>query len=231
MTIKLSKRLETIANFVPSGHSVADIGTDHALIPSYLVKNNISPCVIAGDIHKGPLESAQKQINNLFLDNKINLRLGDGLEILKPGEVDIVIIAGMGGVTIREILVHNPEVVASLKRLILQPNMAVEQVRRWALDNNWNIIDEELLYEDGQYYEIIILEKGKMIIENDILLLLGPKLVLNKHKLLIPYYRKIYKKEQDIIQALEKTSSKNALQKAVEMQEKWKKIKQVIKCL
>jgi len=228
--IRLSKRLKQIADFVPLGTVVADIGTDHALLPSYLVQEKFVPTAIAVDVSAGPLEVAQKQVRSLLLADRISVRLGDGLQSLKPGEVQTVVIAGMGGATIRKILLRSPQVVNHLQRLILQPNIAAEVVRGWAIHNNWKIIDEEIVYEDERFYEIIVLEPGKMKIEDDVYLFLGPKLVEKFQLYLVDYLKSQKKGDEEILQQLGHSSSQAAREKAEALRQKWEKIGQVIKC-
>ncbi|KJS22661.1 MAG: hypothetical protein VR72_04790 [Clostridiaceae bacterium BRH_c20a] len=228
--VRLSKRLKQIADFVPLGTVVADIGTDHALLPSYLVQEKIAPSAIAIDVSAGPLEVAQKQVRSLLLADRISVRLGDGLEPLEPGEAQTVIIAGMGGATIRKILLRSPQVLNQLQRLILQPNIGAESVRAWAIHNNWKIIDEEIVYEDERFYEIIVLEPGKMKIENDIYLFLGPKLVEKFQLHLVDYLKSQKKGDEGILQQLEHGSSQDAREKTEAIRQKWEKIGQVIKC-
>ncbi|MDK2822603.1 MAG: tRNA (adenine22-N1)-methyltransferase [Clostridia bacterium] len=228
--VKLSKRLKQVASFVPLGTVVADIGTDHALLPSFLVQEKISPSAIAVDINEGPIKVAQAQIRKLLLADKISVRYGDGLEPIKVGEVQTVVIAGMGGSTITKILNKSTQVVAKLQRLILQPNLAADLVRSWAVHNNWKIIDEEIIFEDGHFYEIIVLEPGKMELEDDIYLFLGPKLVEKYHVYLVDYLKNQKKAEQEILKQLEKSNSKEAQEKSKSIREKWNKIGQVIKC-
>jgi len=228
--IKLSKRLKQIADFVPLGTVVADIGTDHALLPCFLVQEKIAPAAVAVDVSEGPLQIAQKQVRSLLLADKISVRLGDGLEPISPEEVQTVVIAGMGGATINKILTKSPEVVHKLQRLILQPNVAAEFVRSWALHNNWKIVDEEIVYEDERFYEIIVLEPGKMQIEDDIYLFLGPCLVEKFHIHLVDYLRKQKEGDWEILKELEKSNSQSAKEKAGAIKEKWEKAGQVIKC-
>lgn len=228
--VKLSKRLKRIADYVPMGTVVADIGTDHALLPSYLVQEKIVPSAIAVDVHSGPLEVAKKQVRALLLADRVSVRLGDGLKPIKLGEVQTVVIAGMGGATIKKILMQSPEVVKGLQRMILQPNVAAEFVRKWALHNNWKILDEEIIYEDESFYEIIVLEPGKMEMEDDIFLFLGPKLVEKYQPLLIDYLKRQKAGDQEILKELENSNSLSAREKALLLKQKWEKIGQVIKC-
>ena len=226
--IKLSKRLEEIVKLVALGNTVADIGTDHALIACYLAKENISPKIIASDLNKEPLKVATEQIKAYLVEDKVTTRLGDGLSILEAGEVDSVIIAGMGGSTMKSILEEHPQVVKELKQIILQPHVGAEHLRRWAFENGWKIVKEQLVEEDGFYYEIMSLEQGDMAIEEDILFFLGPKLVEEKHPLLIPSLDSLLKSEMDILNQLAKSSNAKAKERADKIKTKWKNVKKVL---
>ena len=109
--IKLSQRLQAIAQFVPQGAQVADIGTDHGFLPCYLVQCGQADRVIACDINEQPLAVAQKNIADSQVGEKVLTRLGDGLQVIAPGEVNVVTIAGMGGALMAEILNDAPQVV------------------------------------------------------------------------------------------------------------------------
>jgi tRNA (adenine22-N1)-methyltransferase len=194
------------------------------------VQERIVPAAIAVDVSPGPLEIAQKQVRALLLADKISVRLGDGLKEISPGEVQTVVIAGMGGATIKKILTQSPCVVAKLQRLILQPNVAAEMVRTWALHNNWKIIDEEIVFEDERFYEIIVLEPGKMEIKDEIYLFLGPKLVEKFHPLLVDLLRKQKAGDHEILNELKKSTGQGAKDKARTIEQKWQRIEQVIKC-
>ena len=228
--IKLSKRLQQIADFVPLGTKVADIGTDHALLPCYLVQEKISPSAIATDVNKGPLEIAKKQVKDLLLDDRVAVRLGDGLKPIKPLEVETVTISGMGGATIKDILDKSPEVTKGLQRLILQPNVAAWLVRSWALENGWKIVDEELIYEDEKYYEVIVLEPGKMEIKDQVYLTIGPKLLEKYHINLVPYLKSQWQKEQELLTHLENINKEETRLKVQAIREEWDKIRRVISC-
>ena len=226
--IKLSKRLEEIVKLVALGNTVADIGTDHALIACYLAKENISPKIIASDLNKEPLKVATEQIKAYLVEDKVTTRLGDGLSILEAGEVDSIVIAGMGGSTMKSILEEHPKVVKELKQIILQPHVGAEHLRRWAFENGRKIVKEQLVEEDGFYYEIMSLEQGDMAIEEDILFFLGPKLVEEKHPLLIPSLDSLLKSEMDILNQLAKSSNAKAKERAEKIKTKWKNVKKVL---
>lgn len=159
--MELSRRLYAVASLVTEGASVADVGTDHGYIPIYLMQQNIASKVIALDINGGPLERARMHIIGYNLKGQIETRLSDGLSAVQPGEVDTMIAAGMGGGLVIKILEEGREVVKSLKACILQPQSEVWQVRRYLLDHHMNIIDEDMVEEDGKYYPMMRVVHGE----------------------------------------------------------------------
>ena len=215
---------------MPLGTKVADIGTDHAYLPSYLIQEKVSPWAIAADVNKGPLEVAKRQVRALLLTDRISVRLGDGLEPVEAMEVETVIISGVGGATIKDILDKKPEVVKGLQRLILQPNVAAWLVRSWASENGWKIIDEELIFEDDRYYEIIVLEPGEMEIKDEVCLTIGPKLLEKYHVNLVPYLKSQWQKEQELLIHLEKVNKEETNLKAQNIREQWAKIRRAVAC-
>ena len=159
-TDKLSSRLTTVAKFVPKGSRMADIGSDHAYLPCYLAKKEIITAAIAGEVAQGPFQSAERNVQAEGLTSTISVRLGDGLEVIKPGEVDCITIAGMGGSLISSILEAGKDKLAAVKRLVLQPNIHALSIRNWFLQNGWELINEEIIEEDGKIYEVLVAEKG-----------------------------------------------------------------------
>ena len=152
--MQLSERLSSVASMVTSGNCLADVGTDHGYVPIYLYERNIIPRAIAMDVNKGPLERARLHIAEYGYQNNIETRLSDGLAALKAGEADSVTIAGMGGPLIIRILSAYPEVTASLKELILQPQSEISEVRAWLCEQNYEIVEEHMVFEDGKYYSM-----------------------------------------------------------------------------
>ena len=136
----LSKRLEAVAELVPQGAQVADIGCDHAYLPIALIERGQVPAAIGCDINKGPLEAARKNAARAGISpEQLALRLGDGLTALAPGEVSVVTLAGMGAGLMAEILAAAPKVVAALARIIVSPNVAPWILRRWAMDHGFAV--------------------------------------------------------------------------------------------
>ena len=229
--MKLTPRLQAIADKVTPGHVVADIGTDHGYIPIYLIKNNISFKVIAADINEGPLRNAQKQISMAGLQDRIITRLGNGLKILKPDEVDTVIMAGMGGLLIKDLLVNSLSIVESVKQFILQPMVAQAELRYWLSHHGFTIVDEILAKEGNKYYEIMVVERGKTAIEDEIYYIVGKKLLENRDPLLMEYIENQIRKHKNILRGLENPVSHNARLKSLEFKDKVRKLEEVLRCL
>lgn len=200
---KLSKRLEAVASFVPTGAVVADIGSDHAYLPCYLVHNGIVKKAIAGEVVKGPYESAIRQVKLEGLEDHITVRLADGLKAVEKSDgVDTITIAGMGGPLIVSILDKCPEALQSVTRLILQPNIHAKVIREWAIRNGWAILDEVILKEDEKIYEILVLQRGAMeLSEQEILL--GKQLMANKTEVFAEKWSKEIDNWKRILTSLE----------------------------
>jgi tRNA (adenine22-N1)-methyltransferase len=150
--VKLSKRLQAVADLVTGGNCICDVGTDHAYIPIYLVQNHRIPKALAMDVNKGPLLRAMEHIAEEQMDNYIVTRQSDGLKQLQSGEADSVIIAGMGGGLVIRILEESFAKLEAVKELILQPQSDIEQVRRFIEAKGFEIIQNDIVFEDGKYY-------------------------------------------------------------------------------
>lgn len=229
--IKLSQRLQAIANMVPQGSSVADIGTDHGFLPCYLAQNGQAVQVIACDINAQPLALAQKNVADYNVTDIVSTRLGNGLSVIEPGEVDVVTIAGMGGALMLEILDAAPGVVDRLQRIILQPNVGVEAVRIWAEKNRWHIVQEELIRENDRFSVIIAMEPGRSLNSmTPVELFLGPELLAKQHPLLGLYISEEWDKTQKVLAQLAQSGSEESRHKEKMLQRKWDDINGVIKC-
>lgn len=153
----ISKRLKTIADLVTPGYRVADIGTDHGYVPIYLLRQGISPFVIAADLSPGSLEKARIQAERAgFLEaGMMECRLSDGLGGIDPGEVDSIIIAGMGGILMERILQRGMETVSCSKELILSPHRDVQLLRDFAEEHGFLLSEDFVLEDKKKKYHIL----------------------------------------------------------------------------
>ncbi len=151
----LGERLAACADLVRPGSVVADIGTDHAKLPVWLVDAGISPRAVASDINAGPIESARRNIARYGLGDKIDTRIGGGLSTVTPGEVQDIVVAGMGGELIAVILDDAPWVCSEQYRLILQPMSHPERLRRWLFEHGFSLMDERAVADAGKIYTVM----------------------------------------------------------------------------
>ncbi len=158
--MKLSDRLQLIADEIHCGETMADIGTDHGFLPLYLLETKKCPKVIMADISSGSLAKAEENCKLAKPEGDYELRLGDGIDILEDGEVDVVAIAGMGGNLIADILEWNLAKSRSIKRYILQPRRHVGKLRHWLYCNGFDIVKESLVEEGKFICEILTVESG-----------------------------------------------------------------------
>ena len=156
----LQPRLQAIADLVPAGGRLVDVGTDHAYLPIYLLQRHQIPGAIATDIHPGPLERGKSTARAYGLEEQIVFRLCDGLDAVSPQEVDTVVIAGMGGETIAAILDAVPW--SREKQLLLQPMSRAEFLRPWLVDHGYVVFAETLVQDKGHIYPILQTSGGPM---------------------------------------------------------------------
>lgn len=226
--------METVAKYVPSGARMADIGSDHAYLPCFLAKNAAISFAVAGEVAMGPFQSAERNVLSEGFSNIISVRMGDGLAVLQPNEVDCITIAGMGGTLITSILENGKDKLSSVKRLILQPNINAVSIRKWFLDNNWELVEEEIIEEDGKIYEVLVAEKGEPLkpyegsqLEKE--LLLGPILIKRKAEGFKKKWSLEMRSWQRIFEQLESAApSEETDQKKQELQNKLNWVKRVL---
>ena len=182
---KLSKRLERVAKYIITKGTLADIGSDHAYLPCYAIENEIASKAIAGEVVEGPFNSAKLNVAERNLTSQIDVRFGSGLSVLLNGEADNITVCGMGGTLITQILEEGKNKFGGKERLILQPNINSEIIRHWMENNQWALVAEDILEEDGKIYEILVAEKGLMDKLSEAELLMGPFLMKDKSKTFI----------------------------------------------
>ena len=189
--LKLSKRLLAVANLVSEGNCVADIGTDHGYVPIYLVKQHTVKAAIAMDINEGPLLRAKENIRQHGLEHYIQTRRSDGVLALKPKEADSIVIAGMGGGLMIEILTEGREVLSSVGELVLQPQSEIWEVRHFLATEGYRIETEDMVLEDGKYYPMMRIVHGTDDAENkEIYFQYGKDLLFKNHMVLADYLEK-----------------------------------------
>lgn len=158
---KLQPRLRCIAEAVPDGARLADVGTDHAYLPVWLLRAGRIPCAIASDIRQGPLERARRTAEAYGVASRMDFRLCAGLDGVTPDEADTVVIAGMGGETIVSILSAAPWLRESGAVLLLQPMTKAEVLRRWLTEHGFRITSERLVEDRGTIYAVLRAEAGR----------------------------------------------------------------------
>jgi tRNA (adenine22-N1)-methyltransferase len=158
--IELTPRLRMVADLIPVGARLADVGTDHAYLPAALIQEGKISCAIAADLRQGPLSRAKTTVRTYGLTEQIHFRLCDGLQGISPDEVDAVAIAGMGGETIASILSAAPWVKNMGVRLALQPMSSLPDLRQWLEENGYHIVVEELAREGDTLYTALLVEGG-----------------------------------------------------------------------
>lgn len=216
--MQLSQRLSSVASMVTAGNCLADVGTDHGYVPIYLYERNVIPRAIAMDVNKGPLERAELHIAESGMKNVIETRLSDGLAALKAGEADSIVIAGMGGPLMIRILSAYPEVTASAKELILQPQSEIAEVRIWLYEQGYEIIEEHMVFEDGKYYPMFKAVKNQEAEKlTDLEYKFGRLEVLKEQSVLKSYIMRELANKQAILKKLNEEMTEKSKGRAEEM--------------
>lgn len=200
-------RLECIKSMVSNCDTVADIGTDHGYVAEMLLHDNTAKKVIATDLNKGPLNRAIEYLSSKKLSDKCDFRLGSGLTVLNEHEADSIIIAGMGGDLISDILHVSENVALSANELILQPMTAVDKLRQYLYENGYKIIDENIVKEFHHYYFILKAIPGKAEVEHEIYYEISSHLLKKKDSIMYEYIDKLLSTNKKIIENLKKTNN------------------------
>lgn len=202
--MKLSVRLQAVADMITRGSRVADIGTDHGYIPIYMTLYELSPYAYAMDVNKGPLQRAENNIKLYGLEDKVETRLSDGMSALKAGEADTVVIAGMGGLLTIRLLQNAADLLTDIKELVLSPHSDVKLVREYILDNGFDIVQENMVIDEGKFYPILRIAHAAGIRPDETGLMFGQKL-LDSHDQTL--YRYLIKEQDKNISILNKLKS------------------------
>jgi len=227
--MQLDNRLQAVADLVPLKSRVADIGTDHAYLPVYLVENGRAEFVVAGDKNPGPCEAAARTVKASGYEDRISVRQGDGLSVLAAGEVDTICMAGMGGSLMCEILGASPKVLKSVGTLVLQPMNAPLELRRWLYRHSWHIEDETLAIAEGRLYEIIMAKKGRRKWPSRLMMEIGPMLWEKKTELLRHHIEALIFRNRRIAAGMEKSEDARKSRKYKELLEDIKALEERLK--
>ena len=230
--MEISNRLKAIANCLPvATNVVVDIGTDHGYIPIYLVKNKIANKCIACDINPKPLQNAKNNISHYKMEAQIETRLGNGLSQIKKGEADAIIIAGMGGMLIIDILKENIEVVKAAGLLILQAQLDIMEVRKYIHSIEFTIVDEKMIYDEGKYYTIITAKPGQENSYSEIGYMFGEKIIEKNDVVFKEFINNKLSNLEVLERNISKAKTENSVKRLEEIRNEMQLYKEVLKCL
>lgn len=230
--LPISKRLLMNASLVPRTKCLADVGCDHAYVSIYLVGIEIAQRSIAMDVNAGPLAKAAENIRAYGLDGRITTRLSDGLEKLLPGEAEVILIGGMGGPLMQEILLAHMEHVRSAKTLVLQPQSELEEFRHFLHNQGLCITREEMCLDEGKFYTAMQVTG----VENPAMcetsaswhFRYGADLLARKHPVLKQFLQKEYEKKNVILEKLTQEMTERSAQRMRELKEEQKELQEVL---
>ena len=202
--VPVSKRMKKIADMVRAKR-VADIGCDHGFISIYLIKEKDVDHVFAMDINDGPLKRAYEHVNEYGLTNRIEVIKSDGAKAIKPGEADGAVIAGMGGRLTERIILDSIDVFQKMDEMILSPQSEIDHVRRFLIQNGFDILDEDMVLDESKFYVIIKCSYDASVKRqiDDVQALYGPVLIEKKHPVLIDYLNERLIKLEDIVKRID----------------------------
>ncbi|WP_213648262.1 class I SAM-dependent methyltransferase [Paenibacillus sp. J23TS9] len=253
--MKLSRRLEMIMELIPENSRLADIGSDHALLPVAAVKSGRVLQAVAGEVNQGPFKAAAKQVAEAGLQGQIAVRRGDGLAVIEAGEVDVITIAGMGGSLIASILDNSLNKLRDVQLLILQPNVGEDILRRWLMEHGWLLTSEKILEEEGKIYEILTAVpehederissrmlyeqqewpvsngEGTFTVTSELLLRMGPWLLKEPTSVLSDKWNSELDKLHGILESLSASKQESAEVKSRQLKREIDQIKEVLTCL
>ncbi len=207
----ISKRLVQAAKYLEGFEFLADCGTDHGYLPIYALQNRLVKKAIASDNKQSPLRNAEENILYLGLEDQIELKLEDGLPYL-DSRIDIVSILGMGGRLISRIISEADT--SHLIRMVLSPNSEAEFLREYLENNHWRIVAEDFLSDKGKHYQIIVVEKGEMIL-NELEREFGPLIIKEKNECFRKYIERMINKFENAKQKIKDNEKSKTMDKRI----------------
>lgn len=192
----LSPRLESVLAALQPCRLLADVGTDHGLVPVAAVLRGLAERAIAADLRAPPLAGASRWIQRCDVTDRVSVLQGDGIAALHPRPVDAVVMAGMSGTLMARLCSLAPQVLRGVKQLVLQPNSGMATLRRWALANGWHLRHEEMLEERSRFFTVCVFHPGQgddvsythRSFSREQLLMLGPRLLAARDPIAARWY-------------------------------------------
>ena len=227
--MRLSERMHMVADMVSKGRVLADIGCDHGYLSVWLVREKTVKRAIAMDVRKGPLERAEESIRFFHQQERIETRLSDGMDELKPGEADRIVIAGMGGILMSGILTRGAECVKEAEQLVLQPQSDIDLVRKAVHRLGFKIADERACFEEGKYYIAFACEKGaeeEPYTEAEYRY--GRILTRRKDEIWMKFLTEELKKKERMLEGMKGNDAESTLQRASEIAADTAELKKLI---
>lgn len=190
--VNLSKRMEAIVNMVDEGARVCDVGCDHGFVSIALLERKVALHAVMMDVNKGPLDHARDNASVYGVSSDSEFILSDGLQKYNSGHADTMIVAGMGGPLIRKILLEGSDKLSDFHTFVFSPQSEIREFRIFLYENGFEIIDEDMVLEDGKFYQIM---KAVRSGENKVMLTnaeaeFGPVLLRKRHDVLKEYLLK-----------------------------------------
>lgn len=214
MKLSVSQRLKVIIDLIPDCSTIIDVGSDHAYVPIYCVNEGKCTFAIASDLNELPCRQSLTNVRSSGLSDKIDVRCGDGLTVIEPGEVQGAVIAGMGGSTIKNILAGSPQVVDSLLFMVLQPQSDEAALRQYLAEHGWWFDDEDLVEENGIIYQVMLVKRSSFCRRlNRLEALFGPVNLRKRRPILQKAISKHLEKLELIAQQLQRSQRPAARQK------------------
>jgi len=198
-------RLERVAAHMPAGAHLADIGSDHAYLPVALLRRGVIATAVAGEVALTPLRAAERTVVENGLEQRISVRLANGLAAIEPGDgITAISLCGMGGETIRDILDSGQARLSGRERLILQPNGGEQPLRQWLMENGYRIFCEEVLQENRFYYEIIVAERAGPVTYTAEELYFGPLQLQARTPIFLAKWQRLLRQKQKTLASFAK---------------------------
>ncbi len=230
--MRLSDRLERIAKTasdMTEGY-VADVGTDHGFVPIRLIEMGKAEHVIAMDVRKGPLSRAAAHVKEYHMQNRIEIRLSDGLKELRPNEADTVVIAGMGGELMLRILKDGAHLYDSVKHYVLSPQSELSLFRHGLEQLGLAIVEEQMLFDEGKYYVILHVSPGFMQYEKEYEYRYGADLLKKKDPVLKEFLERELSQEEELLRHLADQKTEGARLRRESLKRELEQTKEALSC-